>query len=974
MSHQLASSEDVTGQLVLRHAFGSRSSLPLTDGDGRAPLPSPVWFVDDTSTILYSVGRRVVVHNLDTNNTNVPKMRFVPENDRLDAVVGLAVSPNHKYAAVCERVLPEPGAQGAGKELLSQVEVYNLHAPTLKKRALLQYPEIAKKEWRGVCFSADNHFIAVQSGPPDWLIVIWNWGAPTPKVVATSSGRIDTKGFEVTRLSFAPFDNISTVLVASGPRTLQFYKHTEGTLKAFSANIGKREMPDITDHSYLNDEVMVVTTAAGEVWVLLAFDLKDVITCEFGGGAATSVSSLANGFVVGGEGGYLSVFENHERKELFQCSHTFLSLAHPDAAIQGLATLPRSEDAVAVCFGNDQMAIFPLGRMDYLDHDSDHFNYVSNGMHCGAITGMDVAQNKPLIVTCGVDHTIRAWNYTTMTCELYKSFPNDDLLSLACHPDGFQITVGFRDKLRLLQLTIDDMTQMNEYSIKSCRVCRFSDGGSLIAAVNGPKIFIYETFSGANCNPTPIIVLDGHSHLVTHISFQRGDQYLASCSIDGTVYQWDLRSKARAAENVEKKVKCECVIFADQEGTMIACGSSKSARDKVTKASPANQTKARGTIRELYTDSHGEKTGMLKSELKLEEGGANMPHSLCLTKNERLLFVGMENGSVRCFSYPQAGPHAGEFDETQGHEGQVTGLRVTANDCYLVSASDDGCVFLYEIVMVENGQKIPIRKPTADQFVDMQLIQKTSVDEQLSRMNDLQEQIKEISTSTEYQVHMKEQYYTELLKKQQMDQDALRESEQQRYETLKRMKEKQELEAAEAIQSMEEAHMKAAEELEALYERKLAMHAARYEEMRAARDDVQCQFEERIEVMQREFAVTRERQEFAAETALQEKARAMEELQARYDKDMERDIVFLSETQEVAEIEITKIMDEGKKSLAPVSYTHLRAHETPEHLVCRLLLEKKKKKTDEYTGYRRTSINKQKQGHNSIDKHHVSNI
>src|SRR5678815_4971442 len=27
-----------------------------------------------------------------------------------------------------------------------------------------------------------------------------------------------------------------------------------------------------------------------------------------------------------------------------------------------------------------------------------------------------------------------------------------------------------------------------------------------------------------------------------------------------------------------------------------------------------------------------------------------------------------------------------------------------------------------------------------------------------------------------------------------------------------------------------------------------------------------------------------------------------------------------------------------------VSYTHLRAHETPEHLVCSLLLEKKKKK------------------------------
>eukprot|EP00658_Telonema_sp_P-2_P003627 TRINITY_DN11351_c0_g1_i2.p1 TRINITY_DN11351_c0_g1~~TRINITY_DN11351_c0_g1_i2.p1 ORF type:complete len:460 (-),score=87.29 TRINITY_DN11351_c0_g1_i2:27-1406(-) len=35
-------------------------------------------------------------------------------------------------------------------------------------------------------------------------------------------------------------------------------------------------------------------------------------------------------------------------------------------------------------------------------------------------------------------------------------------------------------------------------------------------------------------------------------------------------------------------------------------------------------------------------------------------------------------------------------------------------------------------------------------------------------------------------------------------------------------------------------------------------------------------------------------------------------------------------------------MEEAMRRLSPVSYTHLRAHETPEHLVCRLLLEKKK--------------------------------
>src|SRR5678816_4300141 len=32
-------------------------------------------------------------------------------------------------------------------------------------------------------------------------------------------------------------------------------------------------------------------------------------------------------------------------------------------------------------------------------------------------------------------------------------------------------------------------------------------------------------------------------------------------------------------------------------------------------------------------------------------------------------------------------------------------------------------------------------------------------------------------------------------------------------------------------------------------------------------------------------------------------------------------------------------------SILSISYTHLRAHETPEHLVCRLLLEKKNNNT-----------------------------
>eukprot|EP00658_Telonema_sp_P-2_P018998 TRINITY_DN17442_c0_g1_i1.p1 TRINITY_DN17442_c0_g1~~TRINITY_DN17442_c0_g1_i1.p1 ORF type:complete len:194 (-),score=41.61 TRINITY_DN17442_c0_g1_i1:52-633(-) len=40
--------------------------------------------------------------------------------------------------------------------------------------------------------------------------------------------------------------------------------------------------------------------------------------------------------------------------------------------------------------------------------------------------------------------------------------------------------------------------------------------------------------------------------------------------------------------------------------------------------------------------------------------------------------------------------------------------------------------------------------------------------------------------------------------------------------------------------------------------------------------------------------------------------------------------------------DISVHLHQPKAGKLPVSYTHLRAHETPEHLVCRLLLEKKK--------------------------------
>ena len=52
--------------------------------------------------------------------------------------------------------------------------------------------------------------------------------------------------------------------------------------------------------------------------------------------------------------------------------------------------------------------------------------------------------------------------------ELYKEFA-EEAYSVALHPSGLYILVGFNDKLRLMNLLIDDIRTFKEFGIRGCR-------------------------------------------------------------------------------------------------------------------------------------------------------------------------------------------------------------------------------------------------------------------------------------------------------------------------------------------------------------------------------------------------------------------------------------------------------------------------------------------------------------------------
>jgi WD40 repeat protein len=164
-----------------------------------------------------------------------------------------------------------------------------------------------------------------------------------------------------------------------------------------------------------------------------------------------------------------------------------------------------------------------------------------------AINALDVCVWKPLVVTCGRDHTVRVWNYRDQTVILTKNFP-DEPLSVALHPSGLIAVVGFADHLRVLSILMDDMRTIKEIPVRGCRLCAFSHGGQAFAVATSSLVQIYDTYTGAMK-----LQLRGHQQAVRSVAWSDRDRRLLTVGKDGNLFLWDARTGARLKESLQPR-------------------------------------------------------------------------------------------------------------------------------------------------------------------------------------------------------------------------------------------------------------------------------------------------------------------------------------------------------------------------------------------------------------------------------------
>ncbi|KAL0966818.1 hypothetical protein UPYG_G00300520 [Umbra pygmaea] len=762
--------------------------------------------------------------------------------EKSQGMVALAISANRRYLAVSER----------GEK--ATITVFDLQHEQNRKRKVLSGGDAAVLEFVCMAFSPDSKYLIGQAGAPDWTLFYWMW--EKQKVMALVKTTNPTN--PINQVSFNPQDN--TQVCVSGNRVFKLLRYAEGVLK--QSSILKLESQNILSHAWMSPERIIAGTETGRLLVVESGDLRWEMSvtgrpaeqdrylerrqqeeAKSEGASVpaqvprvTAITPFSKGFICSAGPGTVCLFEKTEEKDSYRKTKEIRIPADPcryepsQAEQQEVVTLCLSptEESLVTSTDRGQLYSITLSSDEIGQVAQAYFGFLAQSFHSGSITGLSTCIRKPLIATCSLDHSVRVWNFQTNVLELYKEF-QEEAYSVSLHPSGLFVLVGFSDKLRFMNLLIDDFRIFKEFTVRGCRECAFSHGGHMFAAVNGNVIHIYSTSTFEN-----LLNLKGHNGKVRSVVWSIDDSRLVSCGMDGAVYEWNTLNSKRESESVLKSCSYTGLTLSPDAKTVFAVGTDC-------------------TLKEIQD-----------SQILREVAAEDVVYtSITMACSGRVLFAGTSIGTVRAIKYPL--PIQKQWTEYQAHAGAITKILITFDNQYLLTVSDDGGLLISKIVDKEGrGTKREIT------YAEEVLVTKSDLEEKNQNMLELKTRVEELKVENEYQLRLKDLDHHEQMKDlsekciQQID------SLKTQYEILRTEKEEQKTSDEKVQKALEKEHLKEQQEFESRSNQKLMEEYERYQELHLKCQAMQVSYERQLQAAELGLSHALEKQKFSYEAKLQE--------------------------------------------------------------------------------------------------------
>lgn len=811
-------------RLNVKYAFGLNPNIKNT-----------LSLVEDHH-LVYACGHQAVVVNIETKEQN-----FIPGSVHphvSQGVSAIACNTPKKIIAIAEVADP-----------VGAVALYD--SQSLRRRKILQYPELGSREIVCVAFSNDGRLCVTQGAGPEWNLVLWNIERAVKVIGSVKISLSDDT--PVNQVSFCPWD--SNVIVVIGKGYVRLFRVTEGQLRPISVNVRRDSHTNFLSHAWMWEEKLLLGTEGGEILLLENLEFRTVIYPPSGEvvepAPILSLYPVAKGFIAGTVFGDMWIFEiSEDVKEQYQREEP---ITVPGAK-GGVVSIVGSVDDSLVCatdtqqlyaFNMSNLGAAKEGGSSGIDHLLTAFHGPSD-LGDPTIVGIDTALWRPVIATCGKDYSVRIWNTQDRKIEIMKTF-QEEPFSLALHPSGLYVAVGFTDKIKLMSVLLDDMSTTREFHIRSCSCMRFSAGGHLLACANGANVQIFSTYTGI------MLTSLRHTAKVRAVTWMTLDSKILTVSQEGSVFIWSVdKDKNHNAS--------------DSYAGVLPITSGISFQD----GSKAFTVAADMIVKEIQLRKTVDQTTGSENAIRPPRDVTIDRHVSCVTLHEakKILFLGTsETEKPGAILSMIASPHlATQYETTVLHAANITAMALSPDGDTLYSADANGCLLISDVEGGGSGRAQQLAKAraaagapgdvigaapgagsssgVAADFIEDVLIHKADLDAKRQKVNDLMAKVEELTLNNEHLLRVKEIEHKDTVADIRNKFNAQLNSERFTYENVRAEKRTVEDDNATEIDHLQIQQENELSAVEDKYKAKLNAEAVRHRQLAAETEEVHKRWNE----------------------------------------------------------------------------------------------------------------------------------
>lgn len=455
-------------------------------------------------------------------------MQIQLDNDQIGCV---SINYTEQFIAVgTKQAYVPPDRKEDSLEKKASIHIFDLH--TFKRKKILKSTDAGgTKEFLSITYSRDGKSIIAQGAAPDYNIFIWS----IEKGKLLLSAKTTSGTCAIRSMSSNPFERLVTHICVSGESLFRNFRYQDGVLKLIHQ---VRLDIFITSHTWINENTVCCGTKDGKIMIFengeIVLDIQYVPPNDQDDKdkmhplvEITAMTSFTSGLLVGTSLGRVIYYEKTNDNSYYKLKNDVFFEAGSITSFN----VGFKEDRAVLSMSSSQ--IYTVQFENNADGEYMKCERLAQSFHSGEISSMDVCVSKPLLVTCGIDKSIKVWNYVENNLEVSKVF-EEAATSISVHPSGLYLAATFDTNIRLMTILMDDFHSFWVKNNRTAKSVAFSNGGQYFAAVGTINVTIYNTWT---CGVVETIKLG--TRRVKCIEWAEFDEILITFCTDGSVQMWN---------------------------------------------------------------------------------------------------------------------------------------------------------------------------------------------------------------------------------------------------------------------------------------------------------------------------------------------------------------------------------------------------------------------------------------------------